>query len=124
MAQVALENCLLALPKKNIRLSNVPVFVVKSALKSLNLSKIIFASDFGEVVLTSFGYVLDFAKLNNAELHLLYLLTPLNFIDTEKMTIFKDRAGELLATSEIYNCFDIEEGVKNIVIKSRLMRLR
>jgi len=102
--------------QKIVRLSSAPVFVVKSTSKPLKLSKIIFASDFQKDMLTSFEHVLDFAKLNNAKLHLLYLVTPLNFIDTEKiknrMSIFKGRAGALLDTSEIYNCFDIEEGLK------------
>ncbi|HFS67501.1 MAG TPA: universal stress protein, partial [Flavobacteriia bacterium] len=64
--------------EKVVRHSDVPVLVVKKGSGDLHVKHIVFASDFGDESKNRFQDVIDFAKIFDATLHLLYVNTPHN----------------------------------------------
>lgn len=104
--------------EKVVRLSNIPVLVIKKELQDFDVKNIVFASDFSEEIKKPFQNFLKFAKFFNAKINLVMICTPNSFKSTlvaEK--IMKDFASEFEIpgpiTMNIYNDTNIEKGIIN-----------
>jgi len=101
--------------EKVVRRSKIPVLVVKKGKENFKIKDIVFASDFSSECKKTFQKVLDFAKVFDAKIHLLYVNTIHNF-NTTKAIEKKIKAfikgfdlGEY--TRRIYNDISIEKGI-------------
>jgi nucleotide-binding universal stress UspA family protein len=91
------------------------VLVIKKSVKEFKVDNMIFASDFNKESKTTFGRVIDFAKLFDARIHLLYINTIHNFNTTKNI---EKRIADFMAdfdfsnyTTNIYNDISIEKGI-------------
>ncbi len=68
--------------EKVVRRSKIPVLVIKKNVKNFDIKNILFASDFNKESKSTFQRVINFAKLFDAEINLLYVNTihNLNYI--------------------------------------------
>jgi nucleotide-binding universal stress UspA family protein len=103
--------------EKVVRHSDIPVLVVKKNTGDLNIKHIVFASDFSDDSKNRFKDVINFAKLFDANLHLLYVNTPHNFNTTksinEKISNFVDEFELDKFDINIYNDVSVEKGILN-----------
>ena len=103
--------------EKVVRHSKVPVLVVKKNADDLDIKHIVFASDFGDESKNRFQDLIDFAKIFDATLHLLYVNTPHNFNTTkdinEKISNFVDDFTLDKFDITIYNDISVEKGILN-----------
>jgi len=103
--------------EKVVRNSNVPVLVVKKGSDNLKIKHIVFASDFGNDSKNRFQDVIDFAKMFDATLHLLYVNTPYNFNTTkyinEKISNFIEDFDLDKFDINIYDDISVEKGILN-----------
>ena len=103
--------------EKVVRHSKVPVLVVKKNTGDLEINNIVFASEFGDEIKKRFQDVIDFAKIFDATLHLLYVNTPHNFNTTkyinEKISNFVDDFDFDKFDISIYNDVSVEKGILN-----------
>ncbi len=88
-----IEEMLLGSNTENvIRYSKINVLTIKYKMDSLHIKTILFPSDFSPEAYKVFKTVVDFAKIFNAQIHLLTVNTPHNPIDKaaidEKMELF------------------------------------
>jgi len=102
--------------QKVVRQSTVPVLVVKDLEADLQISNIVFASDFEDEVRESFEEVLEFAEVTDAKVHLLFINTPGNFTDTSKINDKMDKFTQLnpkrTVSADVYNStYDVEDGL-------------
>lgn len=102
--------------EKVVRHSKVPVLAVKRDINDdFNVDNIVFASDFGEESKTTFPSVIEYAKIFNATLHLLFINTASGFKSTnnikERMQAFVDGDEYKNQTVNIYSDKTIEEGI-------------
>lgn len=65
-----------------LRMSKVPVLVVKKELTNFNVENIVFASTFFRENEPVFEHIHEFAKAHNAKTHLLKVITPSSFENT------------------------------------------
>lgn len=105
--------------QKVVRLSAVPVFVIKRKALLSKMDHIVFASDFHKDMRKGFFKLLDIIKVLKLKLHLLYINTPVTFTETDeidkKMNWFIKTADGLLQGSYVYNCYEFEEGIKSFL---------
>jgi len=101
--------------EKVVRRSHIPVLVVKKSLKEFRVDNMIFASDFNKESKTTFHRVVDFAKIFDSRIHLLYVNTIHNFNTTKNIT---ERINKFIKdfdfknyTINIYNDISIEKGI-------------
>lgn len=103
--------------EKVVRLSDIPVLVIKQDIENFELNNLIFASDFGEESYASFNKVKEFAATFNAKLHLLFVNTIHNFESTqaceEKLEKFVEKVDLTNYTINIHSDSSIEEGILN-----------
>ena len=103
--------------EKVVRHSKVPVLVVKKDAGDLDIKHIVFASDFGDESKNRFQDVIDFVKIFDATLHLLYVNTPHNFNTTkdinEKISNFVDDFTLDKFDINIYDDISVEKGILN-----------
>lgn len=103
--------------EKVVRHSDVPVLVVKKGSGNLEIKHIVFASDYGDESKNRFQDVIDFAKIFDATLHLLYVNTPHNFNTTkdinEKISNFIEDFDLDTFDISIYNDISVEKGILN-----------
>lgn len=101
--------------EKVVRLSPVPVIILKEEIENFNPANIVFASDFSEEIKKPFQKILDFANLFNAKLNLVTICTPNSFKTTaiaNKITEDFIREFEIKDFSfHIYNDLNIEKGI-------------
>ena len=103
--------------EKVVRLSAIPVLVIKTEAKYLDIKTIVFASDFSKEIKKPFLKMLEFSKLFEAKLNLVMICTPNSFKSTiaaEK--IIKEFVAEFdmpTYTTSIYNDTNIEKGILN-----------
>jgi len=101
--------------EKVVRRSKVPVLVVKKGKDKFEINDIIFASDFNKECKKTFQNIINFAKIFDAKIHLLYVNTIHNFnttkaIESKIEKFIKDfDLGEY--TRRIYNDISIEKGI-------------
>jgi len=101
--------------EKVVRRSHIPVLVVKKSVKEFRVDNMIFASDFNKESKTTFHRVVDFAKIFDSRIHLLYVNTIHNFNTTKNIT---ERINKFIKdfdfknyTINIYNDISIEKGI-------------
>ncbi len=103
--------------QKVVRYSDVPVFVVKKEMKSLDNPRVVFISDFESEIIGAFNKVLDFAKTVGAKIDLLYINTPTYFSETwemnSRMQMFIDHAASYLGNVEMINSTNFERGIES-----------
>ncbi len=103
--------------EKIVRLSSVPVLVVKNDAFELQKPNFVFASDFSNETKPSFTKMLEFANTFDATLTLVTICTPNSFKPTAvARKTMEDYAAEfnLKAFSlHIYNDTNIEKGILN-----------
>ena len=103
--------------EKVVRMSDIPVLVIKNYHKNFRVKNFVYASDFSDENKVSFKKAVTFAKLFNATLHLLIVNTPSKFITTDdadstfhkflKNSRFKNY------TINVFNDYTIEKGILN-----------
>lgn len=102
--------------QKIVRLSPVPVLVVKKEAQDFPPQRIAFVSNFDEEVMEQFKQFVDWAHQWDAELFLLFVNTPSNFTDTLttkiKMGNYALHAPGVVHNTYIFNDFNFEEGVR------------
>ncbi len=98
-----------------IRLSPVPVLVVKRRERPFVLNHIVYASDFKTDYIKPFRHILELAKLWSSQIHLLYINTPLNFHETKDvlsdMKRFMQSFKNAAYVSHVYDAIDEERGI-------------
>jgi len=103
--------------EKVVRTSETPVLVIKNQHKSFQVNHFVFASDFKEESKPSYGKALHFAKILNANMHLLMVNTPNNFKTSAEskaaMQVFADSFDYPNQSINIYNDVNIESGIMN-----------
>jgi nucleotide-binding universal stress UspA family protein len=103
--------------EKVVRISNVPVMVVKNEHTDFEINDFVFASDFNNDNKETYNQAVKLAQIFDAKLHLLMIITGNNFITTAKA---KARILDFTSinsfknyTTNIYNDNSIEEGILN-----------
>lgn len=103
--------------EKVVRLSEIPVLVIKSKNENFNIANIVFASDFSKEIKKPFAKVLEFAKLFESKLSLVMICTPNSFKSTMSarniITEFVADFDMPEYTFETYNESNIEKGIIN-----------
>ncbi|MFT7163519.1 MAG: nucleotide-binding universal stress UspA family protein [Flavobacterium sp.] len=103
--------------EKIVRLSDIPVLVIKKNTPEFKPTNFVFASDFSKEIKKPFKKMIKFAAIFNAKLNLVMICTPNSFKPTaiseqiinDFMSVFKI---ENYSTT-IYNDVNIENGIRN-----------
>lgn len=103
--------------EKVVRLSEIPVLVIKKNIRNFNFNNFVFASDFSEETKKPFSKMIEFAKMFTVNLHLVMICTPNSFKTTK---IYEEIMKKFIASFEInnyathiYNDVNIESGIIN-----------
>jgi nucleotide-binding universal stress UspA family protein len=101
-----------------IRSSKVPVLTIKKRHEKLAIKDIVFASNFYEESYTVFNQIVEVAKVLNARIHLLKVITPSHFeAQRYSIKLMEDFVTatdlQLDHTINIYNETKIENGIHN-----------
>jgi nucleotide-binding universal stress UspA family protein len=103
--------------EKVVRLSEIPVLVIKKNIRNFKFNNFVFASDFSEETKRPFNKMIEFAKIFNANLHLVLICTPNSFKTTktseEIMKKFIASFEIENYSTQIYNDVNIESGIIN-----------
>ncbi len=103
--------------EKVVRLSDIPVLVIKSEVNNFDIKNIVFASDFSNEIKKPFEKLLAFSKLFNAKLNLVMICTPNSFKSTKVAEkIIKEFVADFDMpdySTAIYNDNNIEKGIVN-----------
>jgi nucleotide-binding universal stress UspA family protein len=98
-----------------VRLSPVPVLILKQAIRLSHDFHLTFISDFDSESIKPFEQLLAFADFLNAKVNLVFLNTPAYFVDTweieQRMESFQFMAGSQLGLSQIINTYVFEDGL-------------
>jgi nucleotide-binding universal stress UspA family protein len=101
--------------QKVLRKATCPVLAVKHALDGNDFRKIAFASLFNMPAKCAFDKIKPLLKLFKPSIHLLFVSTPSNFIQTklaeEGLVKFKVGNEEINFHQDIYNHHEVEEGI-------------
>lgn len=101
--------------QKIVRLSPVPVLVIKRPVENLSIKHIIFAYDFEITAHEKFLKIVDLATLLEAKIHLLFVNTPLNFKESheinKKLEEYAQLAPQIVSSSNVYNSISFEKGL-------------
>lgn len=104
-----------------LRKSKVPVLVVKEQKDSVDFQNIVFATDFKESSGRAFMGIAQFAKTIGAELHLLYVNTPANFLEDSQLEKlaeeFLGKYAESLYPIHFYSAYNEERGIIQFIQK-------
>jgi nucleotide-binding universal stress UspA family protein len=103
--------------EKIVRLSEVPVLVIKKNTTEFKPTNFVFASDFSKEIKKPFKKMIKFASLFNAKLSLVMICTPNSFKPT---ALSEQIINDFMASFEIknysthiYNDVNIEQGIRN-----------
>jgi len=101
--------------QKIVRLSPVPVLVVKEAMSEMAIQNVVFASHFEDDMIEPFQRAHDFARALGAKVHLLYVNTP-GIFETTRETTDRIRGFVEMAEAEadsinIYNHRNETKGI-------------
>ncbi len=101
--------------QKVIRNAKCPVLAVKHALDGNDFRKLAFASLFDDEAKKAFDQVKPLLKLFKPSIHLLFVSTPTNFIQSklaeDGIVKFKKGNEEINFHQEIYNHTEVENGI-------------
>ncbi|MCL6216772.1 universal stress protein [Zunongwangia pacifica] len=107
--------------EKVIRQSEIPVLVIKEESKDFKIEKFIFATDTEINNRKTLLKAIEFSKLFEAELHLLFVNTPNNFTTTKQAYAdLEEFLQEMRLTTikkHIYNDISVEKGILNFAEK-------
>ena len=103
--------------EKVVRLSDIPVLVIKKDIGKLEVKNFVFASDFSKEVKKPFKKMIEFAEIFNANLFLVMICTPNSF----KTTLTGEKLmHEFIADFDIqnyslhiFNDANVENGILN-----------
>ncbi len=102
--------------QKVVRNSPAPVLVVKKRPEKFEVRNMVFASTFQEDVHNPFHKVIEFADLMKAQIHLLNVNMPFNFIETDEaeanMQAFLEECPRGTCSINIYNALNEERGIQ------------
>lgn len=103
--------------EKIVRLSDVPVLVIKKNTTEFKPSNFVFASDFSKEIKKPFKKMIKFASLFNAKLYLVMICTPNSFKPTalseQIINDFMSNFDIQNYSTHIYNDVNIEKGIRN-----------
>ena len=103
--------------EKVVRMSEVPVLVIKNEIGTFKAENFVFASDFSQEIKKPFKQLVEFAKSFNSHLHLVMVNTPNTFKSTHiAERIMKDFIQEFDYANHslhIYNDVNVEKGILN-----------
>ncbi|CAM2810908.1 universal stress protein [Flavobacterium frigoris] len=103
--------------EKVVRLSEVPVLVIKKDSTELKGTNFVFASDFSKEIKKPFEKMIAFSKIFDAKLNLVMICTPNSFKSTAlSEKIMNDFIADFKITNystHIYNDVNIEKGIIN-----------
>jgi len=101
--------------QKVVRSTEVPVLVVKPGHEKIHFGDIAFGFAIDEKVIKPFARILDFAKTLGSKVHIFYINTPFNFLDSgylkTMMGQFALHYPNYIASTNVYNHHDLEEGL-------------
>ena len=104
--------------------STVPVLVIKNKLENFEIRNIVFVSDFKIDCINPFETILHLANLWQAQVHLLYVNTPLHFRETNEVLADMKRYMHQFRTVKylphIYNAHDDERGIHQFVKSNQI----
>ena len=111
--------------QKIVRLSSVPVFVVKNEVdESLQLDHMVFVSDFNEEVMDQFKRYVQFVQTFEAKLSLLFVNTPENFTDTLSTKIrmgnYAMHAPGAIENTHIFNSYNFLDGLETFCKEQKI----
>ncbi|ATA92267.1 universal stress protein UspA [Capnocytophaga canimorsus] len=109
--------------EKVVRNASVPVLVIKDPEEKLEVKRIVFACDFSEKFIRPFEKAIEFSKLFDAQIDLVFVNTPYQFLTTYEIN---ERIAKFLAANEsfknykvhVYNDIRIETGILNFVAEN------
>jgi len=103
--------------EKVVRLSEIPVLVIKKDTSELKGINFVFASDFSKEIKKPFKKMIEFSKIFDAKLNLVMICTPNSFKPTAlSEKIIADFIDDFKITNystHIYNDVNIEKGILN-----------
>lgn len=103
--------------EKVVRLSEIPVLILKKDISEAHFDNFVFASDFSEEIKKPFQKMIEFAEIFTAKLSLVMIATPNSFkntIDSEKkMKQFVKNFDIQNYSLHIFNDTNIENGIIN-----------
>lgn len=105
--------------EKVVRTSNIPVLVIKKDNPNFKVEDFVFATDADEANRHTLNHAAEIAKKLSANLHLLFINTPNNFITSREAYDLLDRfiegsgfENENIKT-HVYNDTSVEKGILN-----------
>jgi nucleotide-binding universal stress UspA family protein len=103
--------------EKIVRLSNVPVLVIKKNTTEFTPANFVFASDFSKEIKKPFKKMVEFASIFDAKINLVMICTPNSFkttaISEEIINDFMSSFNIKNYSTHIYNDVNIEKGIRN-----------
>ena len=103
--------------EKVVRLSEIPVLVVKRNAGDFRAKNLVFASDFSKEIRKPFQKMLEFAKIFDSNLYLVMICTPSSFRTTQVAEkIMHDFVADFDMenySTHVYNDANIEKGIFN-----------
>jgi nucleotide-binding universal stress UspA family protein len=103
--------------EKVVRLSDVPVLVIKKDVNEFKAKNFVFASDFSKEIKKPFKKMMEFAEIFDANLILVMICTPNSFkttiVSEEIMNDFISDFDIKKYSMHIYNDANIEKGILN-----------
>ena len=104
---------------KSIRVAKFPVLVVKNRIGLSSIKNIVFASNFDTDSIHGFEKIKAFTETFRAKLHLLKVITPINFEKSSYtyriMDNFVTKQSLKNYTVNIYNSVSLEEGILEFI---------
>ena len=100
-----------------VRSSAAPVLVIKQPLEDFDIKNIVLAYDFESDARIPLKKIAGFAGPLKAKLHLVYISTPANFMETSevkpRMEHYLSEAPQLISSTNMYNSLSFEKGLLN-----------
>lgn len=107
--------------EKVVRTSNIPVLVIKNEHPSFKINNFVFATNLEEQGKGTIRKVVDFARLVDAKLHLVYINTANEFNTSKEIDSRLEKYMDSLDFSNyefhVYNDDSVEEGILNFTQK-------
>lgn len=98
-----------------LRKSEVPVFIVKPGEVAFSFKKVVLATDFKESSGKAFQVLGDTIRLLGGEIELLYVNTPANFMEDQKIremgAQFLEKFAFYTHDIHIYSAYNVERGI-------------
>lgn len=107
--------------EKVVRHSEIPVLVIKNEIEDFDIGNFIFATDAKKIHSNILEKAVNFAKTMGAELHLLFVNTPNDFVTSKEAHQRIQEFTGILNNGDykihIYNDISVEQGILNFANK-------